>query len=177
MSSWATRTVGDDPWVAVNQGYEIQIDATDADDRTTGSVYSFQSADIPARDAALHPPGEWNTYEIVVQGQTIKVYLNGALINDFVSTDPARDLTQGFVGIQNHGDGDDVFFRNIQIKEIADEAAPVTTATFADAGAGRLAPGHRAGRAGGHRRGPGRRPHRVPAGRVGLDAVHRRRCP
>jgi len=133
--------VGEDPWVAVNEGYEIQIDATDADDRTTGSIYSFQSADLPARDAALHPPGEWNSYEIVVQGQTIKVYLNGALVNDFVSTDPARDLTQGFVGIQNHGDGDDVFFRNIQIKEIADETAPVTTATFADPGPAGWHPG------------------------------------
>ena len=109
---------GDDPWVAVNQGYEIQIDATDADDRTTGAIYTFQSADLPARDEALNPPGEWNSYEIVVQGQTIKVYLNDVLINDFVSTDPNRDLTQGFVGIQNHGDGDDVSFRDIQIMEL-----------------------------------------------------------
>ncbi|MGH3875623.1 MAG: ThuA domain-containing protein [Actinophytocola sp.] len=132
---------GDDPWVAVNQGYEIQIDATDAPDRTTGSIYSFQSADIAARDEALNPPGEWNNYEIVVQGQTIKVYLNGVLVNDFVSTDPARDLTQGFVGIQNHGDGDDASFRNIQIKEIADETAPVTTATFADPGPAGWHPG------------------------------------
>lgn len=29
---------GNDPWVAVNQGYEIQVDATDAADRTTGAV-------------------------------------------------------------------------------------------------------------------------------------------
>ena len=132
---------GNDPWVAVNQGYEIQIDASDAPDRTTGSVYTFQAADIPARDEALNPPGEWNSYEIVVQGQTIKVYLNGQLINDFVSTDPNRDLTQGFVGIQNHGNGDDVSFRDIQIKEIVDAAAPVTTATFADAGATGWHPG------------------------------------
>ena len=121
---------GDDPWVAVNKGYEVQIDATDADDRTTGAIYTFQSADLAARDAALNPPGEWNSYEIVVQGQTIKVYLNGALINDFVSTDPARDISHGFVGIQNHGAGDEVWFRNIQIKEIPDETAPVTTASF-----------------------------------------------
>ncbi len=132
---------GNDPWVAVNQGYEIQIDATDAPDRTTGSVYSFQSADIAARDGALKPPGEWNSYEIVVQGQTIKVFLNGTLVNDFTSTDPNRDLTQGFVGIQNHGNGDDVWFRDIQIKEIVDAAAPVTTATFADAGASGWHPG------------------------------------
>ncbi|WP_184808140.1 ThuA domain-containing protein [Actinophytocola algeriensis] len=122
---------GNDPWVAVNQGYEIQIDATDAVDRTTGSIYTFQAADIAARDEALNPPGAWNSYEIQVVGQTIKVFLNGVLINDFTSTDPARDLTQGFFGIQNHGNGDDVWFRNIQIKEIVDETAPVTTATFA----------------------------------------------
>jgi cytochrome c len=133
--------VGEDPWVAVNQGYEIQIDATDAPDRTTGSVYSFQSADIPARDAALKPPGQWNSYEIVVQGQTIKVYLNGALVNSFVNSDPARDLLQGFVGLQNHGDGDDVFFRNVQIKELVDDAAPVTTATFEPPASGDWHPG------------------------------------
>jgi glucose/arabinose dehydrogenase len=132
---------GDDPWVAVNQGYEIQIDATDAPDRTTGSVYSFQSADIAARDAALKPPGQWNAYEIVVVGQTIRVHLNGVLVNDFTSTDPARDLTQGFIGLQNHGNGDDTWFRNVRIKEIVDEAAPVTTATFAQPGAGGWHPG------------------------------------
>ncbi|OLF05063.1 glucose dehydrogenase [Actinophytocola xinjiangensis] len=125
---------GDDPWVAVNQGYEIQIDATDAPDRTTGSVYTFQAADIEARDEALNPPGEWNSYEIIVVGQTIQVYLNGVLINDFTSTDPARDLTQGYLGIQNHGASDDVSFRNIQVKEIVDETAPVSTAAFADPG-------------------------------------------
>ncbi|WP_116047409.1 ThuA domain-containing protein [Amycolatopsis palatopharyngis] len=126
---------GNDPWVAVNQGYEIQIDATDAPDRTTGSVYSFQSADIEARDAALKPPGEWNSYEIVVKGQTIKVLLNGSLINEFVSTDPNRDLTQGFIGIQNHGGSDDVSFRDIQIAEL-DGVAPVTEASFPEPGQG-----------------------------------------
>lgn len=47
----------EDPWSAVDHGYEIQIDATDTPDRTTGSVYGFKSADLPARDAALNPPG------------------------------------------------------------------------------------------------------------------------
>jgi glucose/arabinose dehydrogenase/PKD repeat protein len=119
---------GDDPWVAVNNGYEIQIDPTDAADRTTGSVYSFQSADLAARDAALKPAGEWNAYEIVVTGQRIQVLLNGTLVNDYTSTDPARDLTQGYVGLQNHGDGDDTWFRNVRVKDL-DVVAPVTTAT------------------------------------------------
>jgi hypothetical protein len=102
----------------VDKGYEVQIDATDAPDRTTGSVYSFQSADIAKRDAALNPPGQWNTYELRVQGQKLQVYLNAKLINEFTNTNPARSLA-GHVGIQNHGDGDDVSFRNVRIKELA----------------------------------------------------------
>ncbi len=106
-----------DPWSAVNNGYEIQIDATDAADRTTGSVYTFQSANIAARDAALNPVGEWNAFEILVEGERVRIYLNGSLINDFTNTNPVRSLA-GHIGIQNHGSGDDVSFRNIRIKEL-----------------------------------------------------------
>ncbi|HCU51405.1 MAG TPA: glycosyl hydrolase, partial [Micromonosporaceae bacterium] len=111
-----------DPWSAVNNGYEIQIDATDAADRTTGAVYTFQSANIAARDAALNPPGEWNTFELLVEGERLRVYLNGSLINDFTNTVAARSLA-GHIGIQNHGAGDDVSFRNVRIKELG--APPV----------------------------------------------------
>lgn len=47
----------DDPWSAVDNGYEIQIDATDVPDKTTGSVYGLRSADLKKRDRALNPPG------------------------------------------------------------------------------------------------------------------------
>jgi hypothetical protein len=106
----------DDPWSAVHNGYEVQIDATDSADRTTGAVYGFRSADVAARDAALNPPGEWNTYEIRVTGERLEVFLNGRKINDFTNTDPARSLAQGYVGLQNHGDGDQVSFRNVRVK-------------------------------------------------------------
>ncbi|MFE2261485.1 ThuA domain-containing protein [Streptomyces griseosporeus] len=108
----------DDPWSAVNNGYEVQIDATDVPEKTTGSVYGFQSADLKKRDRALNPPGEWNTYEIRVQGERLRVWLNGVKINDFTNTDPARSLADGHIGIQNHGDGDQVSFRDIRIKEL-----------------------------------------------------------
>ncbi|WP_151482538.1 lectin [Streptomyces albicerus] len=114
----------DDPWSAVNNGHEIQIDATDTTDRTTGAVYGFQSADIPARDAALNPPGEWNTYEIRVTGERLEIFLNGRKINDFTNTDPARSLKQGHIGIQNHGDGDEVAFRNVRIKQAGTSPGP-----------------------------------------------------
>ena len=53
-----------------------------------------------------------------MQGERLRVYLNGALINDFTNTVPARSLLQGHIGLQNHGTGDDVSFRNIRIKEL-----------------------------------------------------------
>ncbi|MFC4607052.1 ThuA domain-containing protein [Streptomyces maoxianensis] len=108
----------DDPWSAVNKGYEVQIDATDAADRTTGAVYGFKSADIKARDSVLRPPGQWNSYEIRVQGERLQVFLNGVKINDFTNTDPVRSLKDGYIGIQNHGADDQVSFRNIQLREL-----------------------------------------------------------
>ncbi|MEV0696034.1 lectin [Streptomyces sp. NPDC050388] len=116
----------DDPWSAVDNGYEIQIDATDAADRTTGAVYGFRSADLAARDAALNPPGEWNTYEIRVTGERLEIFLNGRKINDFTNTDPARSLKQGHIGLQNHGDGDEASFRNIRIKQSGSPSGPRT---------------------------------------------------
>ncbi|WP_084468398.1 family 16 glycoside hydrolase [Promicromonospora sukumoe] len=110
---------GNDPWIAVNQGYEIQIDATDEPDRTTGAIYTFQGADPEAVERALKPVGSWNSYEIRVEGQTIKVILNGELVNDFVSTDPARDLAQGFIGLQNHGQGEAVSYRDVRVKDLS----------------------------------------------------------
>ena len=120
---------GNDPWVAVDRGYEIQIDESDEIDRLTGSIYTFQSADRAKVLEVLKPHGQWNSYEIQVQGQNIKVFLNGALVNDFNSTDPARDLSSGFIGVQNHGAGESVWYRNIRIKAGAVDppAGPVVT--------------------------------------------------
>ncbi|WP_230393958.1 ThuA domain-containing protein [Plantactinospora alkalitolerans] len=123
-----------DPQSAIDNGYEIQIDATDTSDRTTGSVYGFKSADLAARDAALNAPGEWNSYELLVEGERLRVYLNGVLVNDFTNTDPVRSLA-GYIGIQNHGSGDDASFRNIRIKEIGgtDPNPPTNTTIQAEA--------------------------------------------
>ena len=115
---------GGDPFTAVNRGYEIQIDATDAPDRTTGSVYTFQGANKEAVAEALNPVGSWNSYSISVDGQRVRISLNGVLVNDFTSTDTARLLSQGFVGVQNHGGGETVYYRDIRVK------APQYLATY-----------------------------------------------
>ncbi|MFK4084798.1 ThuA domain-containing protein [Kribbella sp. NPDC020789] len=117
---------GSDPDAALSQGYEVQIDATDTPDKTTGAIYGVKSADLAARDAALNPPGEWNTYELLVEGERLQVFLNGVKINDFTNTDPARSLASGYIALQNHGTGDDVSFRNVRIKELGARTGPIT---------------------------------------------------
>jgi hypothetical protein len=107
----------DDPVSAVDSGYEVQIDATDTPDKTTGAIYGFQSADIQARDRAAKLPGEWNTFELRVTGEHLEVFLNGTKVNDFTNTDPARSLA-GYIGIQNHGADDHVEFRDIRIEPV-----------------------------------------------------------
>ena len=98
---------GDNPWVAVNEGYEIQVCDTADDKHNTGSIYSFQGAShIPTK-----PVGEWNEYRISVVGQQYDIYVNGEHVNSYVGDRSER----GYVGIQNHDDASPVRYRNIQV--------------------------------------------------------------
>ncbi|WP_206069049.1 hypothetical protein [Nonomuraea sp. FMUSA5-5] len=40
--------------------------------------------------------------------------LKGIKINDFTNTDPARSLKDGHIGLQNHGNGNTVSFRDVR---------------------------------------------------------------
>jgi len=106
---------GNDPWVAVNNGYEIQIDNVGAPDGNplykTGAVFNFQAPTT----VASNPVGEWNSYEIHVVGQNYTVILNGQqVVTDFVGS----RSTTGYVGLQNHDDTSTVSFRNVRIMEL-----------------------------------------------------------
>ena len=101
---------GNDPWVAVNEGYEIQI--MDAGGKNaTGAVYNLQ----PAKESASKPAGEWNKYEITVIGQKITVRLNGKVINEYTGE---KKTARGYVGLQNHDAKTKVSFRNVKVKPI-----------------------------------------------------------
>lgn len=115
---------GDDPWVPVDEGYEIQIyDAEEDPLYTTGSVYTFS----PALEQASNPVGEWNTFEIEVSGQEYTVTLNGVEVANYTG-DGSRGL-EGHVGLQNHADedadpGENVEFRNVWIQDLNDDPPP-----------------------------------------------------
>ena len=57
----------------------------------------------------------------------IVVYLNGVKINEWLDDDPNVDLATGRIGLQTHGAGDDVYFRNVRIRNLA---APETSAAL-----------------------------------------------
>ena len=105
---------GNDPWVAVHKGHEVEIGdpkpkkATDA----TGSFYPFAApVDVPVK-----PYGEWNEYELTCIGHNYGFRLNGKLINTW--TDPKARSLSGYVGIQNYNDGKVVRHRNLRTKDL-----------------------------------------------------------
>ena len=90
-----------------------------------GSVYGV----IPAKKGFLNPVGEWNYEEVIVQGTSVKVILNGTTIVDGDIAGPRDNGTMdhrehpglknktGHIGFLGHGSV--VNFRNIRIKDLA----------------------------------------------------------
>jgi hypothetical protein len=105
----------DDPWIAVNTGYEIQIyDAKPQDGNAmhrTGAVYDFAP---PSTTFASKEPGEWNTFEIHAIGQDYTVILNNKRVTEFTGN---RQL-EGYIGLQNHDTKSRVCFGKIAIREL-----------------------------------------------------------
>ena len=86
----------------------------------------------------LKPAGQWNSYELIVKADRIIVMLNGVKINEWIDDDPVSDLADGHIGLQMHGAGDDVFFRNVRVKQLEESVQQDTTLNStvpADAGA------------------------------------------
>lgn len=105
----------DDPWIAVNTGYEIQIyDAEPQDGNAThrtGAVYDFAP---PSTTSASNESGEWNTFEIHAISQNYVVILNKKRITQFTGS---RRL-EGYIGLQNHDAKSQVSFGKITIREL-----------------------------------------------------------
>jgi hypothetical protein len=109
-------------FVAVDLGFEIQIDEMARPDgaavHRTGAVYSFKGpTDGPV---VVHPPGEWNSYQITVDGPRLVTGLNDQVVNRFQFTGGAGSLRglasapgrPRFIGLQSHTGR--VLFRRIE---------------------------------------------------------------
>lgn len=114
-----------DPWYAVHNGYEVQIDAAGDDWHCTGAIYSLSKA---AR-RMQKPIGEWNTMEITLKGDETIVRLNGEQVNDFHGNQPVPPrkawyepvrgprAESGYIGLQNHDKGSTVYFKEVSVLE------------------------------------------------------------
>jgi Domain of Unknown Function (DUF1080) len=120
-----------EPWMPVHYGYEVQIDnnpeAGGEDEyHVTGTLYSLTKP--KARPGKPGP--EWNTMEITLDGPRTKVSLNDVEVTDYTEGEatpekkfdfePERGLrpNYGYIGLQNHGDDDVVFFKEVAVKPL-----------------------------------------------------------
>src|SRR5438876_3153565 len=62
------------------------------------------------------PIGEWNQYEITCQGDTIKLVINGKLVNEGTNA----ELTKGKILLQS--EGAEIHFRNVELKPLGPKA-------------------------------------------------------
>lgn len=118
-----------EPRMPINRGYEVQIDDRGDDYHTTGVLYALTRATVrPVR------PDEWNTMDITLDQDRTVVVLNGVLVTDYREGDPVppKEETRGgdrgprplsgYIGLQNHGDDDTVFFREVSIRPLRQRA-------------------------------------------------------
>lgn len=118
-------------WMPVFYGYEVQIDnhpetSNEDDYHYTGTLYSLTKP-------LAHPgkPGpEWNTMEITIDGPRTIVFVNGEKVTDYKEGDPVPERkfdfepyhgvrpNSGYIGLQNHGDEDVVYFKEVAVKPL-----------------------------------------------------------
>ena len=118
-------------WMPVFYGYEVQIDnhpetSNEDDYHISGTLYSLTKP--------LSKPGkpgpEWNTLEIILDGPRTIVNLNGEKVTDYREGDPTPKRKfdfepfsgirpdEGYIGLQNHGDDDVVYFKEVAVRPL-----------------------------------------------------------
>ncbi|MGI9241448.1 MAG: sulfatase-like hydrolase/transferase [Verrucomicrobiales bacterium] len=107
------------------KGYQIEIDQG-----KPGGVYGIglggwlypgagQNREFAAKVDGLLKPNDWNHFRVRAQGQRIQTWLNGKPVSDL------RHAAQldGYFGIQHHGKGGTVKFRNIRARALAEDTS------------------------------------------------------
>ncbi len=111
-----------------DKGFEVQVNNTYArDPRKTGGLYGVSDNLVP-------PAGDdqWFEEHIVVRGSSVKVYVDGHLVTNWVQPDdwdglrplpsgrgqnfPLRKLDKGTIALQGHDPGSVVLYKNIRVK-------------------------------------------------------------
>jgi len=109
-----------DGWPA--KGYEVQINNSHPDPRTTGGLYAVADVmnDSPVED------NEWFTQQVTVQGQRIVVSVNGKVTADYIEPESVqrepdiagRRLSHGTFALQAHDPNSEVRVRKIMVRPL-----------------------------------------------------------
>jgi len=103
------------------KGYQCEIDRS-----KPGGVYGIgmggwlypkgkEQTDAYNKAAkGLFKPEEWNHFKVEAKGPLIRTWLNGKLIADLEH----KQSLKGHFGIQHHGKGGTVKFRNLRVREL-----------------------------------------------------------
>ncbi|MEW6251561.1 MAG: family 16 glycoside hydrolase, partial [Planctomycetota bacterium] len=100
----------------------------------SGGLYNNQKHPSQPLFVADRPPGEWNTFRILMSGERVTVYLNGVLVVDDTPLENYWERGKpicptGQIELQNHGGP--LWFRDIFIRELpASRAAQPAAATL-----------------------------------------------
>lgn len=115
-----------DPWFAVNKGYEVQICNANDEWHRTGCLYSLTQA----KNAVTLQPGQWTVMLITLDGKRTRVQVDGRLVTDFTEGDPVPPKkiwyepergerpASGYIGLQNHGGQAQVHFKEVSIRPL-----------------------------------------------------------
>ena len=112
------------------KGYECQVINSSGGEpgqyiehKMTGSIYAIRNVwTSPAKD------DEWFNYHIIVQGKTIRTYINGLLISDYTEPEDTfrtrdmigRRISSGTFALQGHDPDSVVYYKNIKVKPLPD---------------------------------------------------------
>jgi hypothetical protein len=108
------------------RGFEVQVNNTHSDPIKTGSLYHV--VDLSAQDIRdIVKDNEWFTEDILVQGNTVIIRLNGRQVVQWTQPEGwagTRDFAQrrigagGTIALQGHDPKSIVHYRNIRIKPL-----------------------------------------------------------
>jgi hypothetical protein len=115
-----------------DKGYECQVlnsapetkPGEYVEHKMTGSLYAFRNVwKVPVQDNV------WFNYRIVVQGKTVRTYINGELMADYTEPEnpfrpedkKGRLLSSGTFALQCHDPKSVVYYKNIKVKPLPDD--------------------------------------------------------
>lgn len=91
------------------KGYQIEIDR-----KLPGGIYGIGLGGWLSKEKGALKEGQWNHFRVMAQGDHLRTFVNGKAATDIRE----KKQLKGYFGIQHHGKGGVVKFRNIRARKL-----------------------------------------------------------